>query len=216
MPKSILAYSKLYRSFISIEKDNYDKVILFFKENEEKIRSLNGEEFREIILEFCDALFEAGKYERYIEFSLEIIPISLEYGVPEYLYSKILFRRAASLYHTGWVTKAEAILVQLYKISPNKKEVKLLLKKCIQHRRNGLAQKIRAIAILFILLTTLISSVEVLFIRPFYELYSNVFEWAKYVLIFFAIMIVVSGVLAEQCYIRKQIEKLILESKKIN
>lgn len=214
MGDSILAYSSLYRSFISIEKSNYSKVIIFFQENEEKIRALNVQEFQEIMLDFCDALFEAGQYGRYIQFSLEVLPISLEYGVPDYWYSKILFRRAASYYNIGSAREAENILVQLYRISPNQKEVKLLLKKCIQNKRTGFVQKIRAIAILFILLTALISSIEVLFIRPFYEPYIGIIEKTRYVLIFIALFTLVTGMFIGQISLKKEIEKLILEPKK--
>lgn len=216
MGDSILAYSKLYRSFISIERNNYSKVIHFFQENEEGIRELNDREFNEIMLDFCDALFEAGQYQRYIKFSLEILPISLEYGVPDHLYSKILFRRAASFYNIGLTSSAESILIQLYRISPDKKEVKLLLKKCIKTKRTGFVQKIRAIAILFILLTALISSIEVLFIRPFYEPYLSTFEMTRYILIISAMAIVIFGLLMEQLSIKEQIEKINFKNKKID
>lgn len=211
MENSIFAYSNLYLSFISIEKSNYGKIILFFQENEEGIRSLSIKEFEEIILDFCDALFEAGQYERYIKFSLEILPISLEYGAPEHLYPKILFRRAASFYNVGLIWEAENILVQLCSIDTKQKEVRLLLKKCIQNRRKGLVQKNRAIAILLILLTALLSSGEVLFIRPFYEQYTTNFVIARYLLIGLAIILVSFGFLFEYFTIRRQIEKLILK-----
>jgi len=216
MENSIFAYSNLYLSFISIEKSNYGKLIMFFQENEEGIRSLNIKEFSEIILDFCDALFEAGQYERYIKFSLEILPISLEYGVPVYLYPKILFRRAASFYNIGLISKAENILIQLYRIGTNQKEVRLLLKKCIQKKRIGFVRKNRAIAILFILLTALISSGEVLFIRPFYEQYTSNFVMARYLLIISAVMMVSFSILFEQFTIRRQIEKLTLEKNRLN
>lgn len=209
MTRSILAYSQLFRSFISIEKSNYGKVILFFQKNEEGIRALNDKEFNEIMLDFCDALFEAGQYEKYINFSVEILPISLEYGVPDYLYSKILFRRAASFYNIGLTSNAENILTQLFRISPEKREVQLLFKKCIQRKRKGIIQKNRAIAILIILLTALFSSVEVLFIRPFYELYASSFEKMRYILIFSTVIVVATGKIKTYLSIKRQIDKLI-------
>ena len=92
--------------------------------------------------------------------------------------------------------------------------LKMLLKKCIQNKRTGFVQKIRAIAILFILLTALISSIEVLFIRPFYEPYIGIIEKTRYVLIFIALFTLVTGMLIGQISLKKEIEKLILEPKK--
>lgn len=165
----VYPYSKIYRQFLGIHSGEYQKLIAFYEENEDQIRHLPLDQFREVIGTYADAVFENGSYKKYILIADEILPWAFDCESDKELFYKILFRKAASLYNLGHLQKAENILEQLYRINSKNVEAKMFLKKCFKIRNSVKVQKVRALSLLLLFLSAMVIMIELLWITPFFE-----------------------------------------------
>jgi len=165
----VYPYSKIYGQFLGIHPGEYVKIIAFYEENEDQIRNLPLEQFREILSTYADAVFENGSYKKYILIANEILPWAFDCDSDRELFYKILFRKAASLYNLGQLGKAEVILEQLYRINSLNVDAKMFLKKCFKIKNSVKVQKIRALSLLLLFLSAIVILVELLWITPFFE-----------------------------------------------
>lgn len=165
----VYPYSKIYGQFLGIHSGEYQKLIAFYEENEDQIRHLPLDQFREIFGTYADAVFENGSYKKYILIADEILPWAFDCESDKELFYKILFRKAASLYNLGHLQKAENILEQLYRINSNNVEAKMFLKKCFKIRNSVKVQKVRALSLLLLFLSAMVIMIELLWITPFFE-----------------------------------------------
>lgn len=165
----VYPFSKLYRQYVGINSGDYQKIISFFEENEEEIRALPWQQFREITESYADAVFETGGYNNYIWIVEEILPWAFEYESSQEDIHKLLFRKAASLYNLGHLKKSEIILEQLYRMNPNNSDARFFLKKCFKAQNFSKIQMVRAISLFLIFLSAFVILIELLWISPFFE-----------------------------------------------
>lgn len=190
-------YSKIYRVFLSLEETSFQELIRFFEENEKEIRDLDFEEYFDVLVTYVTALFEVGAYREHLLMVDVVIETSIINNIEEYkgedLFRRMLFRKAASLYHTGQFQKAEHILAELLRMNQADQSAILFLKKCLRTHYPQVRSNARATAVFSFLLTAFVIALEVLLIRPFYEMHAKTVELSRNFIFVFGILCIVFG-----------------------
>ena len=165
--------SKIYRDFKAIAATDYRAVVRYFEENEKEICGLDFEEYFELLTAYTHALFEIGAYSKHLLMAPVVIEASIENNIHFYkgedIYFKTLFEKAASFFNLHEYQKAAHILRELIKIDPYHDDTIAFLQKCERRQRPKMIRNARAFAMFAFLISALIISLEVLFIRPFYD-----------------------------------------------
>jgi tetratricopeptide (TPR) repeat protein len=173
-------HSRVYKDFKEIESDAHREIIRFFEKHQKMIDRLDFEEYFELLVAYVEALFEIGIYQKHIVLVDEVIENTINLNIQRYkgedIYYLMLFKKAASHFNLHQYEKAEHILRELVKMNPDDKEVLSFLKRCLRRRGSQLLSVARASSIFLFLLTACIICVEVLFVRPFYEMYASRIE----------------------------------------
>jgi len=173
-------YVQVYRSFRSIDPQAFREIVRFYEKEEKAILGLPFDAFFEMLVAYVDALFEIGAYRKHLLMVDSVIELSIENNITEYraedLFQKMLFRKAASHFNIQQFDQAEHILRELLKISPHQDNIASFYQKCRLKARPNLLNSARAGSVFFFLLAALIISIEVLFVRPWYQIYIDLIE----------------------------------------
>lgn len=176
-------HSKIYRDFREIGADNYRKLIHFYEQREEAIRALDFEEYFELLMAYTDALFEVGFYQKYLLMVDVAIELVIMHDVKdrsgEDLYLRLLFRKAAAHFRCLQYDKCDYVLRELLRIDPHHGDAALFLRKCLRHKNPALLRHAKAAAIFCFLLSALVICIEVLFVRPFYDVHTDLVEMSR-------------------------------------
>jgi hypothetical protein len=176
-------FVQVYRSFREIDPVSYREIVRFYEKEEQTILKLNFDEFFEILVAYVDALFEIGAYRKHLVMVDSVIELSIDHNVRIYkqedLFYKMLFRKAASLYNTHRFKEAEHILGELLKMDADNAHTARFYRKCRFKARPGLLNTARAVSVFFFLLSALIISIEVLFVRPWYAIHVDLVEQTR-------------------------------------
>lgn len=168
-------YTQVYRKFKAIEPSAYREIVRFYEKEERKILQLDFEEFFELLISYVDALFEIGAYRKHLTLVDVVIEKSIQHNIKYYrnqdLFQKMLFRKAASLFNTQDYTKAEYVVTQLYRMHPEDESAMLLYRKCRLKARPVLLNYVRAGGVFLFFLSALVIALEVLFVRPWYDIH---------------------------------------------
>lgn len=190
-------YSKLYRTFLSLEETAFQEQIRFFEEHEKAIRDLDFEEYFDMLVVYVTALFEVGAYREHLLMVDVVIETSIINNIIKYkeedLFRRMLFRKAASLYHTQQYAKAEHILAELLRMDPADQGAILFLKKCLRTHYPQVRSNARASAIFLFLLTAFVIAIEVLLVRPFYEMHAKTVELSRNTIFVLGLLSIVFG-----------------------
>ncbi len=191
-------YSSLYSAFKSIDGHNeYREIIRFVRYHEKDISLLEFSEYFDLMVTFCDALFEVGNYQRFLFYVDDLIESSIFNSIKIYkgenIFQKLLFRKAAAHYQLNNYNKAIYIIKELIKINPKDQLNQRFLFKC--YRKNMPIQKKlnRSIAILLFLIVGLITGFELLIVRHFFNDYVFLFEWTRNILFLSGLLILIFG-----------------------
>jgi tetratricopeptide (TPR) repeat protein len=170
----------VYKDFKEIESNAHRQIIRFFEKHEQMINRLDFEEYFELLVAYVDALFEIGIYQKHLVLVDEVIENSINLNIQHYkgedIYYLMLFKKAASHFNLHQYEAAEHILRELVKMNPDDHDVLSFLKRCLRRRGSQLLSVARASSIFLFLLTACVICVEVLFVRPFYEMYASRIE----------------------------------------
>ncbi|MCB0521091.1 MAG: hypothetical protein H6577_06795 [Lewinellaceae bacterium] len=176
-------HSKIYRDFRAIDGSEWRTVVRFYEEFEKDIRVLDFPEYFELLQAYAKALFEIGAYEKYLLMVDVVIEASVDNNIKffkgEDVFHQLLFKKAASFYHTHELGKAEYILRELLRIDPFDGSSALFLKKCLRKTQPAFLRNARAAAILLFLFSALLICIEVLVIRNFYHQYTHLMEVSR-------------------------------------
>ena len=168
-------YTQVYRKFKAIEPSAYREIVRFYEKEEQKILQLDFEEFFEMLIAYVDALFEIGAYRKHLTLVDVVIEKSIHHNIKYYrnqdLFQRMLFRKAASLFNTQEYSKAEYVVTQLYRMHPEDESAMLLYQKCRLKARPAILNYARASGVFMFFLSALVIAVEVLFVRPWYDLH---------------------------------------------
>ena len=176
--------SKLYRDFTEIDDGAYHTLVRFYEVNEQDIISLKFEVYFEILVNYTNALFEIGAYQKHIDEVEKIIFLAIQQNIQIYqgedIYTKSLFQKAASYYNLLEFDKAAYILKELIKINPTDQLAIRFLQKCGYQARPSYVKKGRAISIVFFLVATFLTALEVLYVKPFMPEWASIIEYLRW------------------------------------
>ena len=206
-------YSKIYREFQAIDALAFNHIIRFFEEKETQIERLHFEEYFEMLATYVDALFETGNYQKHLVVVDLVIEASVGHNIKVYkgedIFSKMLFRKAASLFQINKVDEADYILRELLKMDPDNADATMFLKKCLRRRKAEFMQSVRAVSIFLFLLAALVIAVEVLFVRPFYERFVNLVETSRVSIFLLGIIALLGGAFIQRFQVEREVRKFI-------
>ncbi len=206
-------HSKIYRDFKEIEQTAYRQIIHFYEEKENDIRRLDFEESFEMLAAYVDALFEIGAYQKH----LLMVDVVIESTIVHHdavrrgdeLFKNMLFKKAASLYNILEYNRADYILRELIKIDPHDADTVLFLKKCLRKKHPELVNNARATSIFLFLLTAFVICIEVLFIRPFYSIHTELVETSRISLFFLGCAFLVGGDLVHRWRVEREVNEFV-------
>jgi tetratricopeptide (TPR) repeat protein len=165
-------HSDIYFKYFSLGM--YDRVRYFDAQIKDNLYLPYDENF-EINIDHAIALFEIGKYEKYLYWVDHLIEKVIEenfyYYKGEDVFQTLLFKKAASHYNLQEYELAEKVLHQLCKINPKESQYRSLLYKCTSKRQ---ISKINHAIIAIVILSSLaiiIKIVDIFLIDTFYNKY---------------------------------------------
>lgn len=155
-----------------MESTDYRAVIHFFERHEQKIHSLEFDEYFEILYNYTVALFETGAYQKHILMANVVAEACILSELPKgfhhmTIYRQTLFKKAAAHYNLIEYDDADHILRELLKIDPEDATTARFLRKTLRSRRTALLKTTRALSVLLILVAATLVAVDVLFIKAF-------------------------------------------------
>ena len=125
----------------------------------------------------------------------------------------MLFKKAASHYSLLEYDKAEHIIRELIKMDPNNELTVRFLKKCIYQNKPGYVKSTRAASVFLFLVTALLISVELLLIRPFYEMHEELIETTRNSIFLLGWIVLISGDLFRRYQVGYSVKKFVIEAK---
>lgn len=169
--RTLSAHTKLYQDFVGIEVGAYHTIVRFYEAKTAEIALLNFDNYFEILVDYTNALFEIGAYDKHLTEVTKVIKLSIAHNIQFYkgedIYFKSLFQKAAAHYNLLEQEKAEYILRELIKINPYNDLTIRFLKKCKTHAQPKYIKIARATSIFLFLTAALIAAIEVIVIYPF-------------------------------------------------
>lgn len=212
-------HSKIYRDFKAIAATEYRAVVRYFEENEKEICGLDFEEYFELLAAYTHALFEIGAYSKHLLMAPVVIEASIENNIHYYkgedIYFKTLFQKAASFFNLHEYQKAAHILRELIKIDPYHSDSVAFLKKCERRQRPKLVRNTRAAAMFIFLISALVISFEVLFVRPFYKNFFDEVELLRTALFALGWLCLLSGELMSWWRVDREVETFAREIRRM-
>ena len=163
---------RLYRDFKALEANDFHGIVRYYEQYEDGIRALDFEEYLECTLAYTNALFESGNHGKHLVMCDHLLEIVIMQNVEtwggEDLYERVLFRKAASLFHLQEYRKAEHVLRELAKIAPADPLPRRFLEKCLLHQKPAWLMKTRAAFVALSLLAAVVIAIELFVIKPFF------------------------------------------------
>lgn len=164
---------RLYRDFKALDTNDYYGLVRYFEQHEDGIRALDVDEYFECALVYTNALFETGQHGKHLVMCDHLLEIIIMHNIDawggEDLYNRVLFRKAASLYHLQEYPKAEHVLRELTKIDPADLLTRRFLEKCLHQQKPAWLLKTRAACVAFSLVAATVIAFELFVIGPFFE-----------------------------------------------
>ena len=163
---------RLYRNFKAISTADYYGIVRYYEQFEEAIGTLDMEEYFDCTLAYTEALYEVGNYRQHLvmcDHLLELVIIqNIETWGGEDIYTKLLFRKAKSLYQQEEYPESAYILRELIKLQPRNPQPVRYLRGCLTRQKPEWLTKTRALAIAFTLLAAATIALEMFVVRPFF------------------------------------------------
>lgn len=163
--------SPCYRSFKEIDSQAYHTLIRFFEEHAFIIKSLDFDEYFEILTAYVRSLFEAGAYQKHADMADVVIEAAIINNLKVYrgddIYEKTLFQKSASLFHLQKYAPASHILSELIKINPSEPAYRLFLIKIRLQIKPRYLYVLQGMSIVLYLFAILVVSVQTFYLDPF-------------------------------------------------
>lgn len=166
----------VYQAYQRIEPDAYRERVRFYDENCRLFESLSDADRMGVLLDYNFALFEIGKYQRFLDNVDELIEYVVIENVGGYdnsLFSDLLFKKAASRYNLWQLSDCEIVVRQLLRIDPAYPDGQALLYQCRLRCERRWYQIVKAASVLAFFLGAIGLLISSLIIEPFYpDLYA--------------------------------------------
>lgn len=137
----------------------------------------------DIDLDYAICLFEIGKYHKYLSKADPLIETVIMDNIFTYnggnIYNELLFKKAACLFNTGQLAKAESILKTIAKLEPDNSIARTLYGKCKRKQERDWYETVKAIAVVMLLSAVLIATMELVIVRSFFHELTSTFASIK-------------------------------------
>ncbi len=212
----MIRHNQLYLHYYQINKSAYYDKIRFFEKNRDQLFQLSYHEILEIKSDYAFALFEMGKYSKYLNICdelLETVIIDNIYDINgKDVFEELLYRKAASLYNLNNYTKSMQICKELIAINPGHEIASNLFRQCLRKRGNKWYEINKGIAVVFLLSGISVVIAELFVVGPFYENISTQVHYFRNILFIIAFGLLVYNEIWiwAQCnqYVRKYAHKI--------
>ncbi len=212
---TLSAHTKLYQDFVGIEVGAYHTIIRFYEAKTPEIASLNFDIYFEILVDYTNALFEIGAYDKHLIEATKVINFSIEHNIQFYkgedIYYKSLFQKAASHFNLLEQEKAAYILSELIKINPYNDLTIRFLKKCKTHAQPKYIKIARATSIFLFLTAAVIAAIEVMVIYPFSPTDASLFLSLRIVTLSLGLLILIGTFIYHRYQVDLKINKFVKE-----
>ena len=196
--------SSAYYHYFSIEKTSFRERVRYYESHLKEINSLPLEEYVELKSDYVFALFELGKYHKFlihVDEMVETVIMENIYLVDgRNVYEDLLFNKAACKYNLKQYDQAIYICKELIKINPSHKLAQRLYRKSLKEKGINWYEINKAIAIVFLLSAISVVMVELLVVDPFYETYSHHVKFFRKALLTASVGLL----LFNECWVRYQ------------
>lgn len=149
-----------------------DKV-RYYDDNKSSIGFLSYEERVDVELDYVICLFEIGKYHKFLSKVDALVEVVIVDNIFIYndvdIYNDLLFKKSACLYNTGQYTKSEKVLKSVVKLDPENDYARTLYGKCKRKQVRNWYRTIRAIGTTLLMSAVLISFIEFILRKYFYN-----------------------------------------------
>jgi tetratricopeptide (TPR) repeat protein len=143
----------------------------FWEEHYDELYRLPLDKYFDLLNTYARALFELGKYKKFLNKVDEILSVSFEYNLSEWeghdIVTYTLVKKAAAHFHLYELQKAQIALKQVLTLKPEHKTARHLLERCLHRQKKSKKQVWRAITIVLFLAAALTVPIELFVLRPF-------------------------------------------------
>ncbi len=166
---------RLYRNFKAIDATDYHGAVRYYERFEDAIGSLDMEEYFDCTWSYTNALFEIGNYGQHIVMCDHLLELVIMQNIETWggddIYAKLLFKKAAALYHLQEYAKSAYILRELIKLHPENRMSLRFLRACLLRQRPKWLATVRAISVGVSFLAVGAIALEFFVVRPFFPDY---------------------------------------------
>ncbi len=169
--------ANVYQSFHQIDRDSYHTIIRFFGEHVEEIKSLDFEEYFEILVCYVNALFEAGAYQKHAAMADVVIEASIMNNFTVLnginIFEKTLYQKASSLYLLHDYFQSAHILKELIRINPGESNYRDLLIKNYLQVKPGFLKSSQGLSIICYFSCVSVIAFTAFYLDPFEPKFSH-------------------------------------------
>ena len=212
----MIRQNELYLHYYQINKSAYYDKIRFFEKNRHQLGQLSLHEVLEIKSDYAFALFEMGKYLKYLTICDELLETVIKDNIYDVngkdVFEELLFRKAASLFNLNEYSESTQICKELIAINPGHELASNLFKQCLRNRGNRWYEINKGVAVVFLLSAITVVLAELFVIAPFYENIESHVQYFRNILFIFAFGLLIYNEIWiwAQCnqYVRKYAHKV--------
>ncbi|MFM2266677.1 MAG: hypothetical protein RL757_117 [Bacteroidota bacterium] len=205
--------SRLFRDFRSIESTDFRNCVRFFERNEKMILQLEFDEYFEMLHAYAQALFEVGEYEKCVLMSEVVVQVSVEQNFTHFkgveIFENMLYQKAAAHFNSNDYAKSQYVLTELLRINPTEPDYRNALEGCLRQRYAPRLKASRAVGIFLLSIVLVIFGFNVLVLRFFYEVQSQVVQQICILLCGVALLIPVIYYLVHRWKIMREVRQII-------
>ena len=167
-------YSQLYRQLRSVDPTDNQRTIRMYEEKEKEIGRLDVLEHFELTVYYADALFATGAYRQHQMMVDLVIETCVRHNIEEMegvkgdVFQHLLFKKAASAFRLQRFDVAAHVAKELIRMSPGRELNVRFLRASLFRRQRETLQRGRAGFILFILVSAVLITGEILVVRTVY------------------------------------------------
>lgn len=151
----------------------------------------------ELQVAYVNALFAVGKYRQHLLLVDNVIESTIQRNIFNFqgqdLFFEMLTCKGLSYLYIYEYAQAEGIFRQLLRINPSQEEIADYLEKSIRYSGAPIQSWTRAVSIGLLFLAAFLIGIEILLVRPFYEMYVAPVEFTRNALFVLACLILLLG-----------------------
>ncbi|SRR6056297_128166 len=174
---------ELYTSFKETGQQSFRSIVDFWDEHHDDLYQLPLDKYFDLLNTYARALFELGKYKKFLSKAEEILALSFEYNLTHWEDKDIvvhtLVKKSAAHFHLYELQAARKSLLQVLVLSPDHSAARHLLQRCVQRESRSKKQVWRALTILLLLAAAVSVAAELIIIRPFFPAIVEVTEYVR-------------------------------------